>query len=122
MFLRSHFCCCRSAQSISTEPAIFMARHCIPSRPGCQWHEGPISNFVAGGWWPHSLAHEFAAADTDVSATGRCAHQNVPSTRRQHGIRGFFSMSKRRKNAGAGYGYMFSGAFAKKADAVKKEK
>ena len=29
---------------------------------------------------------------------------------------------KRRKNAGAGYGYMFSGAFAKKADAVKKEK
>ena len=31
-------------------------------------------------------------------------------------------MSKRRKNAGEGYGYMFSGAFAKKADAVKKEK
>jgi hypothetical protein len=30
-------------------------------------------------------------------------------------------MSKRRKNAGEGYGYMFSGAFAKKADAVKKE-
>lgn len=30
-------------------------------------------------------------------------------------------MSTRRKNAGAGYGYMFSGAFAKKADAVKKE-
>jgi len=29
-------------------------------------------------------------------------------------------MSKR-KNAGEGYGYMFSGAFAKKADAVKKE-
>jgi hypothetical protein len=29
---------------------------------------------------------------------------------------------KRRKNAGEGYGYMFSGAFAKKADAVKKEK
>jgi hypothetical protein len=31
-------------------------------------------------------------------------------------------MSGRRKNAGAGYGYMFSGAFAKKADAVAKEK
>jgi len=31
-------------------------------------------------------------------------------------------VSKRRKNAGEGYGYMFSGAFAKKADAVKKEK
>jgi hypothetical protein len=31
-------------------------------------------------------------------------------------------MSGKRKNAGAGYGYMFSGAFAKKADAVKKEK
>jgi hypothetical protein len=31
-------------------------------------------------------------------------------------------MSKRKKNAGEGYGYMFSGAFAKKADAVKKEK
>jgi len=31
-------------------------------------------------------------------------------------------MSKRRKNAGEGYGYMFSGAFSKKADAVKKER
>lgn len=31
-------------------------------------------------------------------------------------------MSKKRKNAGEGYGYMFSGAFAKKADAAKKEK
>ena len=31
-------------------------------------------------------------------------------------------MSHKRKNAGEGYGYMFSGAFAKKADAVKKEK
>jgi hypothetical protein len=31
-------------------------------------------------------------------------------------------VSRRRKNAGEGYGYMFSGAFAKKADAVKKEK
>lgn len=31
-------------------------------------------------------------------------------------------MSGKRKNSGAGYGYMFSGAFAKKADAVKKEK
>jgi hypothetical protein len=31
-------------------------------------------------------------------------------------------MSKRRKNAGEGYGYIFSGAFAKKSDAVKKEK
>jgi hypothetical protein len=31
-------------------------------------------------------------------------------------------MSKKRKNAGEGYGYMFSGAFAKKSDAVKKEK
>jgi len=30
-------------------------------------------------------------------------------------------MSKKRKNAGEGYGYMFSGAFKKKADAVKKE-
>lgn len=29
---------------------------------------------------------------------------------------------KRRKNAGEGYGYMFHGAFADKADAVKKEK
>jgi hypothetical protein len=31
-------------------------------------------------------------------------------------------MSKRRKNAGEGYGYMFHGAFSKKADAVAKEK
>jgi hypothetical protein len=31
-------------------------------------------------------------------------------------------MSKKRKNAGEGYGYMFSGAFNSKADAVKKEK
>ena len=31
-------------------------------------------------------------------------------------------MSKKRKNAGEGYGYMFSGAFSKKADAMKKEK
>ena len=31
-------------------------------------------------------------------------------------------MSKRRKNAGAGYGYMFHGSFAKKADAVAKER
>jgi hypothetical protein len=31
-------------------------------------------------------------------------------------------MSKRRKNAGEGYGYMFHGAFAKKADAVAKER
>lgn len=31
-------------------------------------------------------------------------------------------MSKRRKNAGEGYGYMFSGSFAKKADAKRKEK
>jgi hypothetical protein len=31
-------------------------------------------------------------------------------------------LSRKRKNAGEGYGYMFSGAFAKKADAVKKEK
>jgi hypothetical protein len=31
-------------------------------------------------------------------------------------------MSKRRKNAGEGYGFMFSGAFAKKSDAVAKEK
>lgn len=31
-------------------------------------------------------------------------------------------MSRKRKNAGEGYGYMFSGAFAKKSDAVKKEK
>lgn len=31
-------------------------------------------------------------------------------------------MKKKRKNAGEGYGFMFSGAFAKKADAVKKEK
>lgn len=31
-------------------------------------------------------------------------------------------MSKRRKNAGAGYGYMFSGAFSEKKDAVAKEK
>ncbi len=31
-------------------------------------------------------------------------------------------MTQRRKNAGEGYGYMFSGAFAKKADAMKKEK
>ena len=31
-------------------------------------------------------------------------------------------MRKKRKNAGEGYGYMFSGAFAKKSDAVKKEK
>jgi hypothetical protein len=31
-------------------------------------------------------------------------------------------MSKRRKNAGEGYGYMFSGAFAKKSDAEKKER
>jgi hypothetical protein len=31
-------------------------------------------------------------------------------------------MSKRRKNAGEGYGYMFHGSFAKKADAVAKER
>jgi hypothetical protein len=31
-------------------------------------------------------------------------------------------MSKRRKNAGEGYGYMFHGAFSKKADAVAKER
>lgn len=31
-------------------------------------------------------------------------------------------MTRRRKNAGEGYGYMFSGAFNKKEDAVKKEK
>lgn len=31
-------------------------------------------------------------------------------------------MSRQRKNAGAGYGYMFHGAFSKKADAVKKER
>lgn len=31
-------------------------------------------------------------------------------------------MSRRRKNAGEGYGYMFHGAFAKKADAVAKER
>lgn len=31
-------------------------------------------------------------------------------------------MSPKRKNAGEGYGYMFSGAFSKKADAVKKER
>jgi len=31
-------------------------------------------------------------------------------------------MSKRRKNAGEGYGFMFSGAFSEKKDAVKKEK
>jgi hypothetical protein len=31
-------------------------------------------------------------------------------------------VSKKRKNAGEGYGYMFSGAFKSKADAVKKEK
>ena len=31
-------------------------------------------------------------------------------------------MKRPRKNAGEGYGYMFSGAFAKKSDAVKKEK
>jgi len=31
-------------------------------------------------------------------------------------------MSGRRKNAGAGYGYMFHGSFSKKADAVAKEK
>lgn len=31
-------------------------------------------------------------------------------------------MSRRRKNAGAGYGFMFSGAFSDKKDAVKKEK
>jgi hypothetical protein len=30
-------------------------------------------------------------------------------------------MTRKRKNAGEGYGYMFSGAFAKKSDAVKKE-
>jgi len=30
-------------------------------------------------------------------------------------------VSKKRKNAGEGYGYMFSGAFKKKADAVRKE-
>ena len=31
-------------------------------------------------------------------------------------------MSKRRKNAGEGYGYMFHGSFGKKADAVAKER
>lgn len=31
-------------------------------------------------------------------------------------------MSRRRKNAGEGYGYMFHGAFAEKADAVAKER
>jgi hypothetical protein len=31
-------------------------------------------------------------------------------------------MSRRRKNAGEGYGYMFHGAFSEKADAVKKER
>jgi hypothetical protein len=31
-------------------------------------------------------------------------------------------MSKKRKNAGAGYGYMFHGAFKKKSDAVAKER
>jgi hypothetical protein len=31
-------------------------------------------------------------------------------------------MSKRRKNAGEGYGYMFHGSFSKKADAVAKER
>ncbi len=31
-------------------------------------------------------------------------------------------MSRRRKNAGLGYGYMFHGAFAKKADAKRKER
>jgi hypothetical protein len=31
-------------------------------------------------------------------------------------------VSKKRKNAGEGYGYMFSGAFAKKSDAEKKER
>lgn len=31
-------------------------------------------------------------------------------------------MSKKRKNAGEGYGYMFSGAFKEKKDAVRKEK
>jgi len=31
-------------------------------------------------------------------------------------------MSRKRKNAGEGYGYMFHGAFAKKADAVAKER
>jgi hypothetical protein len=33
-----------------------------------------------------------------------------------------FHMSKRRKNAGEGYGFMFSGAYSEKKDAVAKEK
>jgi len=38
------------------------------------------------------------------------------------GAGGYIEVTKKRKNAGEGYGYMFSGAFAKKSDAVKKEK
>jgi hypothetical protein len=40
----------------------------------------------------------------------------------EHSLCGRRRMSKKRKNAGEGYGYMFSGAFKKKADAVAKEK